>query len=216
MPFWQAFDDAALGAWGRLLPAKGLVLDLACGDGRCALPLAAGRTVIACDISREQIQNAIARAGDSDCLFFVGDALDPPVVSGAFDAATFYGGLHHLPDPEAAFRNGLDRLQTHGVLLASEPNLTVLRPLFDALMGLLPAWHEEANDDLLISDEMVQAWSRNCGASAETYTTVFVPPHLCNWLGPRLGRTMLRTTDRIGRATPFVRGNGGIIMIAAR
>jgi len=214
MPFWRAFDDKTLSDWDRRIPKGGVVLDLACGDGRCAGPLADGRTVLACDISRKQIVNASRRWAGRDCFFFVGDAQNPPIAPGTIDAITLYGALHHIPDPEAGFHNGMALLKPGGVLLAAEPNLTVFRPLFDFLMRVLPIWHEEANDDPLISRQMVRSWA--AGAEVDVETSVFIPPHVCNWLGTAAGRAMFRATEALGKALPLVRNQGGIILIAAQ
>jgi SAM-dependent methyltransferase/uncharacterized protein YbaR (Trm112 family) len=220
MPFWRVFDDRLLGQWRDLLYGESLILDLACGDGRCALGFAKENRILACDISRNQIKNAIRNSKASGYLdktfFFVADASAPPVKPGSFDAVTCYGALHHLPDAALAFTNAVHTLKPHGYLLASEPNFSFFRPAFDFLMRLFPIWYEEANDDPLISQKMVSDWQRAAGVITRTDTSVFVPPHLINILGYKWGRILFNLTEATFSRIPFARSNGGIINIQAQ
>jgi SAM-dependent methyltransferase/uncharacterized protein YbaR (Trm112 family) len=220
MLFWRLFDDRVLRNWKNYLPDNSLILDLACGDGRCAFGFVNDNRVLACDISRKQIKNAIRKSiknGLSNkTFFFVADALMPPVKSAAFDAVTCYGALHHLPDPERAFVNAADTLKSGGHLLAAEPNLSFFRPIFDLLMRLFPIWYEEANDDPLISQKMIYDWEKSASVTTSISTSIFAPPHIFSFLGDNRGAWLFDFSEWVGSNLPFVKNNGGIILIHAQ
>lgn len=81
------------------------VLDLACGTGQLALPLArAGARVTGIDIAEPQISKARARATAEglDIRFEVGDAEDISHDDGAFDLVISLIGAMFAPRPERA------------------------------------------------------------------------------------------------------------------
>lgn len=220
MPVWRAFDNKTLGRWHKLVGDESLILDLACGDGRCALSFPSGHRVLGIDISRGQIANALRRSRSvtrsGRTAFIVADASEPPVRKRSFDAVTSYGALHHLPSPRAGLLTSLSLLKPKGIFLAAEPNLSLFRPLFDILMRVLPIWHEVANDEPLISGEMVKGWLNGHAVDLRTATSVFLPPHLINMMGFYLGSAMFRWSDALCSRIPMLRNNGGLIMIEVR
>lgn len=111
-PFWdQAFRDDArpfgppsaevLELCARLPPCA-RVLDLGCGDGRNALPLAAaGHRVTGVDISKSGIE-ALRRRADAEGLEMEIVTADLRTFSpaGLYDLVIAHGVLHLLPRPE--------------------------------------------------------------------------------------------------------------------
>ncbi len=109
-PFWEAaYADPGASAFGPpsdeilalvdRLPAGARVLDLGCGDGRNALPLArAGFTVEAVDTSPSGIERLRRQAADEHLPIeaTVGN-LESSVASGAYDLVIAHGVLHLLP-----------------------------------------------------------------------------------------------------------------------
>jgi hypothetical protein len=106
-------------------------------------------------------------------------------------------------------------LKPGGVHLGSENNKTALRGAFDALMKLLPIWSEEAGDEPLISEEMLRGWAEGLPLRIETGTAVFLPPHLFNLFSADAAKGLLSASDAFGRALPWLRDNGGLIVFTA-
>lgn len=97
----------------RVVRAAGLgpgmaAIDIATGTGKLAGSLADrvgpfGR-VVGIDVSAGMIERARIAGADAPWLeFIVGDAMDLPVESGGFDAATIAFGMRNLPDYERGF-----------------------------------------------------------------------------------------------------------------
>ena len=114
-------------------PTGGNVLDLACGPGIYARPLArhvrAG-TVVGLDLSLPMLRYARRRAAEEriDNLTFVrASAMDLPLPDGRFDAVNCCGALHLFPDAGKALREVGRVLKPGGTFAAAafrEPGLT--------------------------------------------------------------------------------------------
>lgn len=79
-----------------MLPASGLILDLACGTGRLSRALRArGNCVVALDVAWHMAQTARASAG---VPAVVGDAFQLPFGNGVFDAVAALRLAFHYPD----------------------------------------------------------------------------------------------------------------------
>jgi SAM-dependent methyltransferase/uncharacterized protein YbaR (Trm112 family) len=220
MPFWRAVDAATFARWRPVIDRSARILDLGSANGRSTFPLVgAGRVVVGFDISKAMIRQAIERAereGSAERVcFFVGDAARLPFRDASFDCIQTYGVLHHFPDPGHVFHEICRVLKPGGVHLGSENNKTALRGAFDALMRLLPIWSEEAGDEPLISEEMLRGWARGLPLRIESGTMVFLPPHLFNLFGVGVAQGLLSASDAVGRALPWLRDNGGLIVFAA-
>lgn len=105
------------------LPAK--ILDLGCGCGRTAIPLAAsGYDVTGLDVMVELLK--IARSKNSPVHFVQGDARHLPFAEGSFDAVIFpWNGLDHINDVKeriAALEEIKRVLVPGGVLIYSSHN----------------------------------------------------------------------------------------------
>jgi ubiquinone/menaquinone biosynthesis C-methylase UbiE len=134
----QTFDDAAdhglrdervRSAWrGLLVPLLGApgrrVADLGCGTGSLSVLLAqeGGHRVNGVDLSPEMVRRAREKASGTVPLpvFMVGDASDPPLQPGSFDAVLSRHVLWAMPDPAEALEKWLALLAPTGVLILVE------------------------------------------------------------------------------------------------
>jgi SAM-dependent methyltransferase len=118
-------DAAVRDAWARRLrawlpAAPGDVLDLGCGTGSLALlAVEAGHRVVGVDLSPRMVELARAKLAGFATLL-VGDAADPPVGDGRFDAVLVRHLVWTLPDPTAAFERWVDLLRPGGRLVLVE------------------------------------------------------------------------------------------------
>jgi ubiquinone/menaquinone biosynthesis C-methylase UbiE/uncharacterized protein YbaR (Trm112 family) len=227
MPFWRVVDGKTFSAWNAriradLQAAPGdpkLLLDVGCAQGRSASMVAQrGLHVIGFDISKRMVRQAyqnfegLSTAGIWND-FIVGDGSHFPFRSGIFDYALVYGVLHHLPDPATSCREIARVLKSGGMYFGSENNRTIFRRVFDLIQQMMPIWHEEAGAQPLIGSSDVNRWFGGTGLSVKTSATVFVPPHLVNVLGVKIGGFVLSAGDAILATIPYVKGQGGLIVI---
>jgi SAM-dependent methyltransferase len=216
-PFWRAVDEITFSRWSRRIRPGSHLLDLGCANGRSSFYWARrGVIVTGFDISKKLIRQAIetARAEGlgGGTTFFVGDGRHPPFKDESFDQVLTYGVLHHLPAPGSACREIQRVLVKGGTHFGSENNRSVYRGVFDALMKLMPLWHEEAGEEPLLSQRMLRAWTDELPVHIDTHTMVYLPPHLCNWLGDRVSRRLLRMTDGLGARIGPLREQGGLLV----
>ncbi len=220
LPFQRALRDLTFEEWRPLVPAGSLVLDIGCGNGLSSFDIAElDVEVLAFDISGEQIAQAAERAhrsGVGNVSFFVGDADAIPVATGAVDCILCYGSLHHVPSPERTLADAARVLKDGGRYFGVENHITPLRPLFDALMRLRPLWHEEAGARPQIGVEELEQWTSGTGLRLDSRPIVFVPPHVCNWIGVRAARWIMRWSNGFFGAIPLLRNWGGLISITGR
>jgi ubiquinone/menaquinone biosynthesis C-methylase UbiE len=221
LPFWQAVDALTFGLWRQRLRAGQLVLDLGCAQGRSTSKLAdLDLRIIGFDISKTLIRQAIARpdraAWRARTTFLVADGSSLPFSDATFDAVLVYGVFHHLDDPGAAARDISRVLRAGGICFALENNRTVLRSLFELLQRLRPAWYEEAGTHALMSVAELEGWLGTAGMSCDARTSVFVPPQLLNHVAPDLGEKLIRATDRLLGAIPWVHAQGGLVRVLAQ
>lgn len=217
-PFWRAADAQTLRRWRPRVKPDSWILDIGCADGRGGFYFTdvRGTTLVGFDISRKMVANAIARARregfNARASFLVGDATRPPFATSTFDIVITFGVLHHLPDPRQSTHDIQALLVPGGVHLAFENNESAARPLFDMMMKWLPLWTEEAGREPLISQSMVRNWIQPLPVRFTVATSVFVPPHLLNWLGHKAADIVLRATDAIAGSLPVIRDQGGLIV----
>lgn len=120
--------------WAARLAADGarVVLDIGCGTGRTALPVAAaGPAVIALDLSRGMLRQLVAgarRSGLGHVWPVIADAERLPLADAAVDAIVCQGVLHHLPNVDVAVAEADRVLARGGWLLLAEPDAEASRP----------------------------------------------------------------------------------------
>ena len=195
------------------------LLDIGCGEGDFSVKASqAGVHVIAFDISRELVLQAIKKAQNAGVservLFFVGDGGNISAKDSAFDCATTMGALHHMPNAKKTCTDINRLLRPGGQYLFSENNCSALRPIFDLMMKIYPLWHEEAGEMPLISELNLKKFLANF--SFDIRYSVYVPPHLVDMLGMRYGAFLVAATNRMFEKIPAVRRLGGIIYGAAQ
>jgi SAM-dependent methyltransferase/uncharacterized protein YbaR (Trm112 family) len=227
MPFWKVVDGKTFAAWNARIRADRrerperaqLLLDVGCAQGRSARGMAQpGVHVIGFDISKQLVRQAYQNferhpAAGTWNDFLVGDGSHFPFRSGVFDYALVYGVLHHLPDPAVACREIARVLKSGGTYFGSENNRTVFRKIFDLLQRIVPIWHEQAGTQPLIGSADFNRWFSGTGLSIRTSATVFVPPHLVNAMGVTAGGFVLGAGDALLSAIPYVRDQGGLIVV---
>ena len=214
LPFWQALDAITFDRWKRQIRPGTRLLDVGCAQGRSTYKLVDPRLeVVAFDISKRLIRQAIDRASPEDRVtFIVADATSLPFADGSFDYALTYGVLHHVPDPSHLCHEIGRLLRPGGTFFASENNRSVLRAGFELLQRVSPLWHEEAGEFAQISRAQMFDWLKGAGLSPSIRTSVFVPPHALNRVKQSTGERVLEVTDRMGNAIPGLRGNGGLVV----
>jgi ubiquinone/menaquinone biosynthesis C-methylase UbiE len=156
----------------RLEPqTRSNILDLACGPGLFACPLAAQTPgwVIGFDLSLPMLRQArrkAIRSGLRNILFVRGSAFSIPLRNGVLDAVLCSGALHLFDRPDAAVAEIARSMSHHGCFVCQ----TTLKPKHSA--GLAPFLErvirfgffdsaEDLNERLLRAGiEVEMAWSR--------------------------------------------------------
>lgn len=103
---YRAFAPGELRFWlGRLVALGGIehgqaVLDLGCGTGRFAIPLAngLGAQVVGLDRAAGMISQAAGKEGSGAVRWAVGDAQALPFAAAAFNAVVMSLVIHHVDD----------------------------------------------------------------------------------------------------------------------
>lgn len=219
-PFWRAADANILGEWMQEMPQSGIILDLGCGTGRSAIPLAQdGRHVIGTDISLGMLRNAVKKAeaaGVGDITFFLADAENLPLRPNLFSAVLSYGLLHHVDEPATILRTARKLLIDRGTFYALENHASTVRFLFDWLMKMHKLWDEEAGRHPVFTRKDLEHLAKVIGLDAEVKTCIFLPPHLMNLTGYAFARKALQATDWLFSRVPILRDFGGQVVMKAR
>ena len=224
-PFWRCVDRIVLDSWTSSMPIHGSVLEPGCGQGRFTRYLLdRPLDILAFDLSRKllaeasETYNTLRASGGvkAEVSFMAADATSFPVVDRSFDAVLLCGVLHHLPKPDITCAE-IARVLTPGrVYFGTENNTSVFRGVFDLLQYLFPLWKEEAGPEALISRETLKSWLNPTGMDLQSYTHVYVPPHLVNMLSNAGARSVLNISDAVCKKLPIVKDNGGLITFVSR
>jgi ubiquinone/menaquinone biosynthesis C-methylase UbiE/uncharacterized protein YbaR (Trm112 family) len=218
LPFWVAADRLAFSRWRDLIRPGGFLLDVGCGPGRATAKLVdLDLDILAFDVSKAMVRLAAERFRGRSLkarpVFMAADAMRFPVRAAAVDYVLAYGVLHHVPEPPRVCRE-IDRvLRPGGLYLGSENSTSIFRGLFELLQRLRPQWYEEAGPEALFSARSFGESFAGTGVTLATRSSVFLPPHLLNLLSPGLAAGLLRATDSLASHVPFVRDNGGLILV---
>ena len=216
--FWRAADLIAFEPWKRAVTPGSRLLDVGCAQGRSTFKfMDCDIQIVGFDVSKALIRQAIARYQEGNhrarAVFFAADASRFPFRDETFDTVLVYGVLHHLADPAAACREISRVLKPQGSYFGQENNRTVFRSVFDLLQRLRPQWHEEAGPEAIISSEQLRTWFRETPVEVGIKTSVFLSPHLCNLMPPSISHRMLVASDSLGGAIPYLREQGGVLLI---
>ena len=201
-PFWKANDWNCLKNWLPKTKSEDLILDIGCGTGRASLAFAQkGSTVVGLDISEEMVKKARDKSRDLSLQdqtdYLVGDAENPPFANNSFDAVIAFGVLHHVPRPQDLLREISRLLKPDGYYFGHENNKTMLRPLFDLAMKISKLWDEEAGNHPLISQKELDQWSKCAGMEVKSKTSVFLPPHIFNFVGESNAKRLISFSDKL-------------------
>ncbi|MCK4948148.1 MAG: methyltransferase domain-containing protein [Candidatus Aureabacteria bacterium] len=217
--FWKASDWNILQEWSAGLPKDGVILDVGCGTGRCAVPLVkGGKRVIATDLSIGMLRKAVAKsaeAGVNNITYFLADAESLPLKPDLFSAIISFGLLHHVNNPVTIIKSTEKLLKAGGIFCALENNASPLRPIFEMLMKIWKLWNEEAGSHPVFKLKEMKAFIENSGMSPKIRTSTFLPPHLCNLMSYNMARKMLFLTDWIFNRIPVVSNFGGQLVVRA-
>jgi SAM-dependent methyltransferase len=218
-PFYKIFDEATLGVWSRQeLKAGDLVAEIGCGSGRQTLPMAQfGCKVIGVDLSEEMLLVARKKLLDAgqQANLIVASADRLPLTDGYADAAVIFGSLHHFPDPELSVAEAARLVKSGGRFFMVEPHDSLLRPVFELAMGMLPLWKEEAADEPLFSAKQWNNWFGRNGFKAKISYSTILPPHLFYLTGHAFGVWLLKASDGLVNLIPGIKRLCGVIVADA-
>jgi ubiquinone/menaquinone biosynthesis C-methylase UbiE len=117
------------------------VLDVACGPGVVALPLAqTAGCIVGLDLTRKTLRIAQERSsGEARVHWVQGSAEHPPFALESFDAAVLRLALHHIEDPVEVLRSVRQLLRPGGraivldILTSSDPGVAELHNAIERL-----------------------------------------------------------------------------------
>lgn len=186
---WPQITDFLDGRRGRV------GLDLGCGNGRHAEPLADRcERVVGVDISRALLDLAVERARERGVVadWIQGDAGTLPLESDSIDLGLYIAALHHLPSPEAR-RASLDELAR------------VLAPEGKALVSVWSTTH--AKFDAEEGFDTTVDWTLPDGETVPRYYHIYDPGEFAADLDTSALAVERTFTDR-GNCFAVVRGEG--------
>lgn len=152
----------------------GRMAEFCCGRGE-AIQLLKGRydLAVGVDISQEMLNIGRTEVRDPAVVFTQGDATSPPLASDAFDTVVILGGIHHINDRLALFREVRRVLKPGGRFLWREPVddfwlWRSIRKLIYRISPLLdhetehPLRHDDTMADIEAAGLLPEAW-KTCG-----------------------------------------------------
>lgn len=216
--FWRSVDLATFEKFEEnTLPEECQIVDIGCADGRSAFQLLGERrTVVGFDVSHKMLRRAIERSRqmkvDNRISFFVGDGDQIPFQDESQRFVCTYGVLHHLPNANQACKEIYRVLKSGGVYIGSENNDSAFRGIFDFLMQVSPLWTELAGEEPLISRPKLEEWFGGLSYKMESYTSVYLPPHIFNLFDTNTAKKLLILSDKWISRFPYMRTQGGLIV----
>ena len=236
---WSRLAAREFVAWLGVVPDRKW-LDVGCGTGALSatiLQYAAPRQVLGIDPSDGFVAYARRSVSDARASFQVGNAMDLPVASDAFDVAVAGLVINFVPDQPKALREMKRATRPGGTVAAYvwdySGGMQMMRRFWDAAIALDPAALalDEARRFPLCQPEPLAALFRDAGLDDVELAPLTVPTHFKDfddfWTpflggqGPAPGYVMSlpedrrnELRDRIRSDLPF--GNDGSIELTAR
>jgi ubiquinone/menaquinone biosynthesis C-methylase UbiE len=140
--FWdeadRAYEDRVEAiALRRLLPRGGKrLLEIGAGAGRNTSRYQGYDQIVLLDYSRTQLEQALARHGESDRFIYVAaDVYRLPFQTDTFDGATMIRTLHHLVDPGRALKNIRETLADGAIFILEFANKRNIKSIVRWLLG---------------------------------------------------------------------------------
>lgn len=215
--YLRYLDDALLEVIGE--GSLGTIAEICCGRGE-AFRLIKGRIShgIGVDVSLAMLEVARQDLNSSDLLFVQGDATILPLQSNCFDHVFMLGGIHHVNDRRALFREIFRILRPSGRFIYREPvsDFFLWRWLRAVIYRISPALDADTERPLLHAETvplLEQAGFRSkvwrtygfVGGALLLNSDVLVFNRLFRFLpGIRsLTRTMARFDDWMVRLSPL-------------
>jgi ubiquinone/menaquinone biosynthesis C-methylase UbiE len=179
--FAKPIEQGALEFLDRLDVAPGTrVLDVACGAGQIAIPMArAGADVVGVDIASNQIAQARARAQAAglEVRFDEGDAEELPYANASFDLVVTLIGAMFAPRPERVAAELLRVCRSGGrIVMANWTANGIVGRLFKTMAKHVPPPANMASP-LLWGDEAVVRERFGAGTKELTMTKRLYPFH---------------------------------------
>jgi 2-polyprenyl-6-hydroxyphenyl methylase/3-demethylubiquinone-9 3-methyltransferase len=121
----NVFREGLIREWFGDRLAGALVVDLGCGGGLLAEPLAeSGARVLGLDLSHRSLRTAASRPSTRGRFYVRADLARSPVAGGIADIAILADVLEHVPDVEAAVAEAARVLKPGGLLYVNTINRT--------------------------------------------------------------------------------------------
>ena len=220
-PFWGAEYSLSLTSLAKKIKRNNVIVDAGCGEGACGLALhKRGTTIIGFDVSRHSISVAREKTNrrgiGNDTLFFVGDVEYPPLASSIADFYILFAVLHHVTSPKNALAEAARVMKFGGNLFAHDNNNSSLRWIFDLLMRLFPLWEEKAAREHLFSMSEIDQLTEKTDLILKSKSQVFLPPHFYNLFSTKKAKALLNFTNSVFSRIPFLRNNGGILVMEGK
>lgn len=221
LPFWRSFDRAYIARIQSMAGRGTTMVEIGGGSGRLSIPMHGHfGLVLSFDISEAMVRRAMSRRDalsprPKNLHYFVADAENIPIRSGIADITIFSGILHHVAAPDRVIQEAVRTLGADGRLIGMENNRSFFRPIFDWLMRMKKLWNEKAHPEhFVISSRELERWLADAGINGTVWTSVFIPPHVFSAFPLAWASRLLAVTDALGRAIPWIRKQGGLILFA--
>jgi ubiquinone/menaquinone biosynthesis C-methylase UbiE len=151
--YFSYLDDALLGAVGKA--PVGVVIEVCCGTGE-AFKILSGRYErgVGIDISLAMLSRAQEANAGAPVTFLQGDATRLPFADGSVDLVMTLGGIHHVNDRVALFKEIARVLKPGGRFIYREPvnDFALWRWLRVAIYHLSPMFDTETERPLTFAD----------------------------------------------------------------
>jgi SAM-dependent methyltransferase len=221
--FWLAADALYLHPVLDSVMPNNTIMDLGCANGRSSKMLWNKQVnIIGVEVSYNLINEYKTtfyngkQVAHINLLLADGDNL--PFAKNSLDTIIVYGVFHHLPNPEKTIQQLITLLKPNGIIYSVENNKTIFRKLFDLFMKIKTLWKEEAGSNPCIGKKDFVAWTKpfenNIVLSIKT--AVFLPPHFISVFGKKTAQKILKVTDFIIGKIPFLKNQGGLIVLTLR